>query len=278
MSAARYAEPIPKATTAAVFAAGRAIKGSTGMSLASTVSRVMEDPVTQRCLLPFASTPPWTDAISSSAVRRMVPPLRSIRATVGSTNAWPPATATTSRPMTTVPLPAIAARTAGRPSPPHSARTIARPAFTIATRASASGEPIRGITTNGMRNVPAMAPIVFEARSRPARPPTSRSDPATSADAAGKLRPMTKVAGRTTRALVRRNASKRPLAGPCMSRIPVDAPGITSTAPRTTSTAVPSWASASSPTVFRIQGRTRVKAIAPRAIPIRNRARIIVNT
>ena len=52
ISATRYAEPMPNATTRAVFASGRAISGSTGMSFASTVSSVIDVPVTQRCLLP----------------------------------------------------------------------------------------------------------------------------------------------------------------------------------------------------------------------------------
>ena len=42
--------------------------------------------------------------------------------------------------------------------------------------------------------------------------------------------------------------------------------------------AVPSWATASSPTVLRIRGRMMLNVIAPSAMPMRNSARIIVNT
>ncbi len=56
------------------------------------------------------------------------------------------------------PRSAIARRTPGAASPPPSARRIARPALTIAIRARAEADPMTGITTNGMRNVPAIAP------------------------------------------------------------------------------------------------------------------------
>ena len=66
MNEARNAEPMPKAMVSSVRAFGRSISGRIGMSLASTVSSVMEVPVTQSCLYPSFS-PAWTEAISSSA-------------------------------------------------------------------------------------------------------------------------------------------------------------------------------------------------------------------
>ena len=50
MTAARNAEPIPNATVAALLESGRSISGRIGISLASTVSRVIAVPVTNSCL------------------------------------------------------------------------------------------------------------------------------------------------------------------------------------------------------------------------------------
>ena len=65
MSAARNAEPIPNATTRARDAVGRAMSGRIGISLASTVSNVIEVPATQSSGVKVFC-PAWTDAISSS--------------------------------------------------------------------------------------------------------------------------------------------------------------------------------------------------------------------
>ncbi len=78
------------------------------------------------------------------------------------------------------------------------ARTMPRPTFTRATTPIAAGEPMAGITKNGTTNVPTMAPTVFAASSRPALVATLPSRPDTRADEAGKLRPITIVAGTTT--------------------------------------------------------------------------------
>ena len=55
------------------------------MSLASTVSSVIDVPVTHSCRAP--SSPAWTDAISSSCDAKTVPPCEVIRASLGSTSA-----------------------------------------------------------------------------------------------------------------------------------------------------------------------------------------------
>ncbi len=47
--AARQAEPIPKATVRSVAEVGRRIRGRIGISLMSTVRKVIEVPVTQSC-------------------------------------------------------------------------------------------------------------------------------------------------------------------------------------------------------------------------------------
>ena len=49
-------------------------------------------------------------------------------------------------------------------------------------------------------------------------------------------------------------------------------------APSVTSAAVSSWATAISPTTERTRGRITPSRIAPIAMPIRNRTRMIVNT
>ena len=65
MSADRKVEPIPKATVSADSESGRSISGRIGMSLASTVSSVIDVPVTHSSSA--AIWPAWTDAISSSS-------------------------------------------------------------------------------------------------------------------------------------------------------------------------------------------------------------------
>ena len=64
ISADRNAEPIPNATVSAVVDSGRSMSGRTGMSFASTVSSVIDVPVTQSSWALIR--PAWTDAISSS--------------------------------------------------------------------------------------------------------------------------------------------------------------------------------------------------------------------
>ena len=65
MRAERKAVPIPKATTSARSDCGRAMSGRIGMSLASTVSRVIDVPATHSSGVDRI-WPAWTEAISSS--------------------------------------------------------------------------------------------------------------------------------------------------------------------------------------------------------------------
>ena len=82
ISAARYVEPIPKATVAALAESGRRISGRIGISLASTVSsghRRAGHPELARVEV----APAWTAAISSSvASYDRAPPSRSGRARI----------------------------------------------------------------------------------------------------------------------------------------------------------------------------------------------------
>ncbi len=73
MSAERNAVPMPNATTSARFESGRAMSGRTGMSLASTVSSVIEVPATHSSGVAL-TWPAWTDAISSSVEAKSSPP------------------------------------------------------------------------------------------------------------------------------------------------------------------------------------------------------------
>ena len=65
--------PIPKATTSARVESGRAMSGRIGISLASTVSSVIDVPATHSSGVERI-WPAWTDAISSSVEAKSWPP------------------------------------------------------------------------------------------------------------------------------------------------------------------------------------------------------------
>ena len=122
-----------------------------------------------------------------------------------------------------------------------------------------------------------MAPTVFAASSRPALVATLPSRPATSAEEAGKLRPMTIVAGRTTT----RTRQKRTLISPSMraaSTVNWTGCDRTKTTPARARRPTITLACARSATGRRIQRRTRVNSTAPIAIPARKTIRISVKT
>ena len=73
ISALRNAEPMPKATTSARVASGRAMSGRIGISFASMVSSVIDVPATQSSGVKVI-WPAWTDAISSSVEAKSWPP------------------------------------------------------------------------------------------------------------------------------------------------------------------------------------------------------------
>ena len=77
--------PIPNATTRARVESGRAMSGRTGISLASTVSSVIDVPATQSSGVNVI-WPAWTEAISSSVDAKTLPPLASMVATFGWTS------------------------------------------------------------------------------------------------------------------------------------------------------------------------------------------------
>src|SRR5215213_1633628 len=79
------------------------------------------------------------------------------------------------------------------------ARTMAVAALTMASNATAVGDPTSGTTKNGMANVARIAPAVFAARSRPAFAAMRSGSSSRSADVAGNVKPITQVAGKTTR-------------------------------------------------------------------------------
>ena len=82
MRAERKAVPIPNATTSARSDCGRAMSGRIGMSLASTVSRVIDVPATHSSGVDRI-WPAWTAAISSSRDSNSVPPAPAMKASPG---------------------------------------------------------------------------------------------------------------------------------------------------------------------------------------------------
>ena len=149
--------------------------------------------------------------------------------------------------------------------------------LTSAMTPIASGDPMAGMTKNGTTNVPTMAPRVFAASSRPALVATLPLRPATRADEAGKLRPITMVAGSTTSRACENRTPMMP------SRLPawtVYSKGFerTKTTPARARTPIRMLVRASRATGCRIHRRTTVKSTAPIAIPVRNTTRISVKT
>ena len=150
--------------------------------------------------------------------------------------------------------------------------------LTRAIRPRATGEPTSGMTTNGMRNVPLIAPRVLADRSRPELPPTWPFGSAMRAEVAGKVRPITNVAGRTTKAtgsgeIGEQRPKVRGQAEDCVA----EPRSMIVTIPMVTRTAITIWPMASRLIVL-IRVRRRLKATAPRARPIRKIVRIVVKT
>ncbi len=148
----------------------------------------------------------------------------------------------------------------------------------MASRARVAGEPMSGITKNGSTNVATMAPVVFTAISAPEDDPSVPLSSPSRAAVAGNVKPITMVGGRTMIAVDHaksRSASANFADWPLMN----GSVGVARiTAPRRTRAAVSSWATAIRPTTDFTRGRTKPSRIAPIAIPIRNRTRMIVNT
>ena len=193
-------------------------------------------------------------------------------------NSFPPTSATTTAAVTTAPSAPVAKRGSRAWIRPPNARAMPVTALTIATNASATGDPTSGMTTNGTTNVPTIAPNVLAASSRPARLPISSSSPATRLEAAGKVRPMTNVAGRTTRIVF---WAKSPNRSPMDVVRSMAAPPrllISTTMPSTPRTAMAIWAAASRSTIRRSRVRRNVKARAPSARPSRKIVRMSEKT
>ena len=123
----------------------------------------------------------------------------------------------------------------------------------------ASGAPMAGMTKNGTTNVPTMAPSVFAASSRPALVAILPLRPATRADEAGKLRPITMVAGRTTSRACENRTPMMPSMRPCWT---VYWKGFerTNTTPARARTPITMLVRASRATGCRIHRRTTVKS------------------
>ena len=164
MSDARKADPIPNATTRACVEAGRAMSGRTGISLASTVSSVIDVPATQssgveRDLAGLDRGDLVLGRVEDLAALgldgrdvRLDEDVREERH-----GGRPPG-------PTTTPAAAMI-RAIGRsctaramPDDTHSSR---------ASRTTTSGEPRIGMSRNGTSTLPAIAPTVLTASSEP---------------------------------------------------------------------------------------------------------------
>ena len=147
----------------------------------------------------------------------------------------------------------------------------------MASRARVAGEPMSGITKNGSTNVATCARRVHgdqRARRRPlgAALVAQQGGGGGEGDAHHDGRRQDDDRG-GPREVAQRLGERRRLAvmngSVGVARI---------TAPRRTRAAVSSWATAIRPTTDFTRGRTNPSRIAPIAIPIRNRTRMIVNT
>ena len=120
-----------------------------------------------------------------------------------------------------------------------------------------------------------IAPTVLTAISEPDSRPACRASSASSAEAAGKLRPITTVTGRTTR--IAEPARARSVASDWLG-VKNSGRTTTPTSPSRTSAATRICAAASSRTGSVIRGRMKLNNNAPIARPTRKIARMIVNT
>ena len=154
-------------------------------------------------------------------------------------------------------------------------RAIAVATLTRASRATAFGEPTAGITKNGIAKVAVIEPAVLAARRRPALAAIRAGSSPRRVDAAGKVKPITIVAGRTTKMIGRRIACADSSAFPGSIL-----PGwpMTRTSPPIATAATITWAIAISPIGLRMLRRLYAKSVAPIVIPIRNIPRIRVKT
>ena len=82
---------------------------------------------------------------------------------------------------------------------PSSARPMPSAAFVSASRTTMAGDPIVGMSTNGMTRLPRIAPVVFTPSSSPDSEPAVPRSSRSSSEAVGKARPSTIVTGRTVR-------------------------------------------------------------------------------
>ena len=163
------------------------------MSLASTVSRVIDVPATHSSGVDRI-WPAWTAAISSSRDSNRVPPAPAMNASPG----WGmPAGLSDGRNTATRTATPTATR-ASRRGEASQARAIPTTALVAASRTTTVGEPMAGMSTNGMSRLPRIAPVVLTARSAPDSLPASERSSRSSADAVGKAMPSTIVTGRTT--------------------------------------------------------------------------------
>ena len=187
---------MPNATTSARSDSGRAMSGRIGMSLASTVSSVIDVPPTQSSGV-ARSWPAWTEAISSSRESKSVAAALGDARLVRLDDEPGPGCQDDDEDRDDD---ARAAPSAGAARPrPEGQRRCPRAAFVSASRTTMAGDPIVGISTNGMTRLPMMAPVVFTPSSSPDSDPAVPRSSRSSSEAVGKARPSTIVTGSTVR-------------------------------------------------------------------------------
>src|SRR5262249_46158556 len=155
--------------------------------------------------------------------------------------------------------------------------------LTSARSATAFGDPIAGITKNGITNVAEIEPSVLAARRRPAFAAIRVGSSPRSVDDAGNVKPITIVAGG---APSRTGGGSTSRTGGMIAWTDSSAfdgsilPGwaITRTSPAKTIPATRTWAIAIRAIGRRIQRRVTAKRNAPIVMPSRNTARIDVKT
>ena len=240
------------------------------MSFASIVSSVIDVPATHSWGV-LRTCPAWTEAISSSADANSRPFICWIQRSFGCASA--PGTSETTTIASTTMAPESAVTVARGAA--MSASAIPTSALVRASSATTTGEPRSGMSTNGRTRLPTIAPVVFTPSRAPELVPARSAPSGRRADAAGNARPRTTVTGSTTTITAPTSAAMV-----SSGRLGTKVFGLSSSqrSDANASAATVSCAPARNRSGSPIRDRTRLKMMAPRAIPIRKTPRIIVNT
>ena len=271
----RNAVPMPNATTSARSESGRAMSGRIGMSLASTVSSVIDVPPTHSSGVDDF-WPAWTEAISSSSRLEDLPPSDSMSVTFGCAMAPGRAARNTDDDDEARP------RRVGQPTRTRSTPAQASPTPSVAFDERQHDDDRRRADRRheDERDDEAAEDGPGRVRRRAARPTRNRPRRARRAGAprrSGSAMPRTIVTGRTIGDRRRRTAR-----GPRPQRSPGSSGARLRDHEEQTERREDrdrQLRDREDPDrVLVMRGRRRVKSTAPIAIPTRNSARMTVNT